>query len=468
MFTLNAQPVLLIPDQVALDQMEVVVHHSEEADVREAPHEALVHRDETHNMQHLNIPLKKHTKTTRPLGRVVWLLVGLLVVTGFLAYRVGTLWFHRGSILSLAPNDTILAIELQLNERTAPFLFDWLAGVPLISDRSLDLQDLAPYIHGNLAVFVTKDGSRSVAIRSDENSLPSQLLSQFSITSQKQSSFVLLSSTLVPITGTASILGPLLPSIGSTWLGRVVLPQDGLVGNLFVSKTSLSFEIESNKRSRQEDLSLLETAISLRGLSWEQNGSVLPGLDQLLSQKSLILENTLGIDVFVLPSETSLEILLKIEDPAVIADDLIRELQQIGAFTRPSIISQTLSDGTQLEEILVQPELVSVEEISTAVGVSYRVPIGGGSYILATLHEGFVYFTNSQDLLEKFASETEVMEATSCSEFPSRIRPSFLVDQTSLNSLQPQLSLLNAVFDDFSAISFEFKKYSTIVHLCRI
>ncbi|MCR4314606.1 MAG: hypothetical protein NUV84_05175 [Candidatus Uhrbacteria bacterium] len=442
--------------------------HFEEADDPEVLREALVHHDETHNMQHLNIPLKRHTKTTRPMRQVVWLLVGLLVVTGFLAYRAGALWFNQGKILSMAPSDTIIAVELQLNERTAPFLLDWLAGVPLLSDRSLELRDLAPYVHGDLAVFVTKDGGRSVAIRSDESDLPTKLLSQFSITSQIQEPFVLLSPTLVPMTGTTSFMSPLLPSIGRTWLGRVVLPQDGLAGNLFISTTSLTLGVETNKRVTGENRAIPEATIALGGLSWGEEGSVLPGLGQILSERSLILENTGSIEVAVVPAESGLEILLKIEAPEATSEDLIRELEQIGAFARPTIASQILPDGTQLEEILVQPELVSVEEISTNIGVSYRVPVGGGVYILAALHKGSVLFSNSQTLLERYAEETKGEEGTNCPEFSNRMNPAFLIEQTSLNHMQPQFGLLSEVFDDFSAISFEFKKYSTVVHLCRI
>ena len=402
------------------------------------------------------------------MRQVVWLLVGLLMVGGFLAYQVGAWWFNRGAILSIAPSDTILAVELQLNKRTAPFLLDWLEGVPLLSDRSLELRDLAPYVHGDMAVFVTKDGGRSVALRSSEDELPSQLLSQFSITSQRQGSFVLLSPTLVPITGLASFMSPLLPSIGKTWLGRVVLPEDDLAGSLFVSPTSLTLEVETPKRVTQESRSLPDAAIALSGLSWTKEGSGLPGLEQLLSESSLILEHAGRMNVAIVPVESGLEILLEIEAGEVTSDDLIKELEQIGAFARPTLASQTLPDGTQLEEILVQPDLVSVEEISTGIGVSYRVPVGGGSSVLATLHDGTVLFSNSQTLLERYATEEQGKGVTSCTELSNRVNTSFLVDQTSLDHMQPQLGLFNGVSDNFSSISFEFKKYSTIMHLCRI
>jgi hypothetical protein len=143
-------------------------------------------------------------------------------------------------------------------------------------------------------------------------------------------------------------------------------------------------------------------------------------------------------------------------------------LEIIGAFARPTLASQTLPDGSELEEILVQPELVSVEEISTGIGVSYRVPVGGGSSVLATLHDGLVLFSNSQILLERYTGGTQDDETRNCNGFSDRVDPAFLIDQTSLNHLQPQLGLFKGVLDNFSAISLEFKKYSTVVYLCRI
>lgn len=419
-------------------------------------------------MQHLNISLSRHTKTTRRNRQVVWLLVGLLIIGGFLASRVGTLWLNRGAILSLAPSDTILAVELRLNKQTAPFLLDWLAGVPLLSDRSLELQDLAGSIHGDLAIFVTKNGQRSIGIRSNEDNLPVELLRQFSIVTQKQGSFILLSSTLVPIAGIKSFSSPVLPSMGKAWLGRVVFPQDGLAGSLFLSTTSLTLEVEPHERVTGETRFLQEAAVALGGLNWGEEGPVLPGLKRLLSKGSLILENTRSIYVAVVPVESGLETLLKIEAPEVTSDDLIRELEQIGAFARPTLASQTLPDGSELKEILVLPELVSVEEISTSLGMSYRVPVGGGSYIFAALSDGSVLFSNSQTLLESYGGRTQNKAPTICTESSNRVSPSFLAEETSLDHLGPELGLFNQVFDDFSAISFEFKKYSTVVHFCRI
>lgn len=393
-----------------------------------------------------------------------------LVMSVFVLWSLASWWFGRASILALAPSDTSLAIGLRLNDQTAPFLLEWLSGIPLISDRSLELGDLAPFVRGDIAVFVNKDGRLSVAVRANRDGLPSELLNQFAISSQEQGPFVLLSSTLVPIAGTTTEVGhPVLPSLKNVWLGRVVLPQDGLAGNLYLSDEDLTLELKTPRSQAQTVAVVPDAALALSGLQWGEGGSPLLGLTRMLSAfdgESLMVGTGWDMGLVVRPSEEGLDVLLSVEAPEATTQDIIEELERIGALARPTVSTQTLPDGTKLEEILVQPDLVSVEEISTSLGVSYRVPTRGGASIIAALHDDLALFTNSQGLMESYVADTS--QDLSVCEGSSSIDPDFLVDQATTDRLNPQLSLLNALFDDFSDISFEVKKYSTDVHLCRI
>ena len=425
-------------------------------------------------MQHLNIPLSRHTKTTRRNRQVVWLMAFILLVAAFVVFRLGTMWFSRGSILDLAPSDTVLALELHLNKSTTPFLRDWLKGVPLISNRSLELSDLSPYIHGELAVFVTKQGDRSVAIRSTQSELPGELLGQYGISAQEQGAFVLLSSSLAPITGVDPLVRrPFLPSLGESWLGRVVFTDVSLGGNLFLSKSELTVKVETPRGSTSDAKGFQNASIVLGGLSWAEAGSPLGGLERLVTgllgeSKGIFLQTNTSMDLVVRQNESSLETLLIVKGSEADSASIIEELELIGAFSRPTVVTQTLADGTKLEEILVQPELVSVEEISTSLGQSYRVPTGGGSSILAAEHEGNVLFSNSQQLLEDYTSQLPSNQDDACLGSSNQIDPLFLLGQIHLDALNPLLGLLDGIFDDFSSVSVEFKKYSTNVHLCRI
>ena len=144
----------------------------------------------------------------------------------------------------------------------------------------------------------------------------------------------------------------------------------------------------------------------------------------------------------------------------------MQELEDIGTIHSPTIVTQTLPDGSSLDEIMIQQDLVSVEEVSTSVGLSYRVPVGGGESIIASVHEGSLLFSNNQKLLEDYAKTSE-SSTSSCFMLTNWLDPSFLLLETQLDHLNPDLALLDRALSEFSAISFEVKKYSTITHFCR-
>lgn len=429
--------------------------------------EVLAHRERA-NMQHLNIPLSRHTKTTRRNRQVVWLMALVIIIGAFCAFRLGTMWLSRSTILSLAPSDTVLVLELHLNKSTAHFLGKWLSGVPLISNRSLELSDVSPYTKGELALFVTKSGERSVALRATKTDLPLDLLNNYGISTQEKGAFILLSSTLIPISGTKPFVHrPLLPSLGKAWLGRVVLPDSSLGGNLFLSQSEMTLEIDSRKRTPTSSQSLETASLVLGGLSWGENGSPLVGLERL-SKNSVFLAKNSQMEAVVRSKEGNHETLLIIKNTPIDKEVVLEELERIGAFARPTLMTQTLIDGTKFEELLVQPELVSVEEISTALGTSYRVPTWGGTSISAVLRDGDAFFTTSQALLDDFVQNQEEAPNSHCPSGNAKLNPQFLLEQTNIDHVSSWFGSIESIFDDFSLISIEFKKYSTNLHLCLI
>ena len=71
-------------------------------------------------MERLRIPFSRHTQTTRRQRWVVWVLGAVLVFFLFILSRVGVIWFSADTLLSLAPEETVFAIELQLTKKTQP------------------------------------------------------------------------------------------------------------------------------------------------------------------------------------------------------------------------------------------------------------------------------------------------------------------------------------------------------------
>jgi hypothetical protein len=443
-----------------------------EADDLGALHVALVPLDEMDKMQRLNIPLERQTRTTRPTRRVVWLLMGGLLLGACTVAQLGMMWFGRGTILKLAPSDTILAIELRLDEHSAPFLFDWLAGVPLISDRSLDLIDLAPYIHGEFAVFLTKSGDRTVAFRAKKDNLSEEMLNTYSISIQEKGNFILLSSSLVPISGVEDVSArPFFPQIKQKWLGRILFPDTGMQGNLLLSQQDLVVSLKTPQAS-QSELPNIDSALAFGGLTWGSDGSPIVGLERFASRLSesentLFLDNSNEIEVFIRPNETSKDVLMVLHRNETEATELLEELRYFGALAKPSLVTQVLQDGSSMDEILVQPELVSVEEVATSVGSSFRVPIMGGGFAIASIHNGSVLLSNSEMLIEEYISSNTLAQ-DSCSVSGTHLFPDFLIQEIHVARSDKRLSVLDSLFNNFSSISIEFKKYSTDVHFCRI
>ncbi|MBI4591934.1 hypothetical protein HY733_00605 [Candidatus Uhrbacteria bacterium] len=385
----------------------------------------------------------------------------------FVVFRLGTWWFNRGAILSLAPTDTILAAELHLNQQTRSFLSDWLAGIPLISDRELELEDLSPYIHGDLAIFVTKNGDRSVAIRTSKDELPTDLLTQYGILIQEQGPFVFLSSTLVPISDNASLVHrPFLPSLGKIWLGRIVFPDVEIAGNLFVSDHEVRLELRTPQKTTAEFKIIENASLALAGLTWGEEGTPLDGLKRL-TQDSLLLREEAHMSIVMRVGEQGLETLVVLRDLEMDSTLIIDELERIGAIARPFLVTETLPDGSNFKEIFVQPESISVEEISTPIGTSFRVPTREGEFILAAIHENLALFSNNQKLLEDYAAAPQ-NTSSDCTVLTNWLDPTFLLLESRQDYLHPALNILNGLIDDFSGISFEVKKYSRVVHFCRI
>lgn len=425
-------------------------------------------------MQRLNIPLARHTKTTRRNRRVVWLLALGLLVFGVLVSRIGALWFSRDEIFSLAPAKTALAVELQINTTTAPLIASLLEDVPLISLRSLELTDLLPFIHGSLALFLTQDGDRSVAIRAAAGELP-DFLAAYGITAQQQGRFVLLSNTLLPISGLSSrVRKPFLPSMAKTWLGRIELPDLPLGGSITYDETNISLEFPE----RQQDGTVARAARKDLAISLAMNppqDSILPAFERLTESFSgkagaVWPEITASGEVVVQirPAETGLETLMIFKKTDVSKQAVIEQLQIMGAFSRPVIDSTALPDGTHMEEILVQPELVPIEEISTKFGLGYRVVTGSGKALVVAWDAQDLLLTNSETLLGDYATSNthERRDPVACSGDNGYLDPSFLLSQVTLQQYDPSYQVLAALFDEIQGISVEFKKYSTKVVLC--
>lgn len=428
---------------------------------------------DSHFMQRLNIPLYRHTKTTRHHRRVVWPLVIVSIVGLFALSQVGILWFRRGEILSLAPVDTILAIQVQINKATEHDLRNWLKSIPLLSNRSIELEDVLPFTHGELAIFVTSDGTRSIAIRAKETDIPQDLLDGYSISAQQQGQFVLLSETIQPIRGVlATDLGFLVPSASSVWLGRVVLPDVEMTGNLVKTSDRLTLTMKDKKRSQTpihplENLSVYLTGVANDASIRALEGLLFPFIAEENGEKAVIFDKNLNVDILIQGTDGSIRTLLIFKDVELSEEAIIKQLQLIGALSRPSTISSTLPDGSLYEEMVVQPDLISVEKIVTNDGFAYRVASFGSGEVIAANRKGDLLLSTDLDLLETEQVNQQQGETYCGITNNSYIDPEFILSSYKKLSLDPTIAVFKKFMGEFSLISLEFKKYSTKLHFCR-
>ncbi|MDG1950215.1 MAG: hypothetical protein P8J32_05390 [bacterium] len=424
-------------------------------------------------MQKLNIPLHKHTRATRRTRRVVWLPVIAVLVGLFLASRFGVLWFSRGTILAAAPAETVAALHLQNSKKAAPLLQSYFHGIPLISNRSLTIEELLRWTEGELAVFLQADGSRSVALRTDETNLPENLFDSYGISIQEHGSFVLLSESLLPVVGlemTSPV--PFLPSLGKTWLGQVILPESGSKTSIFHTHSGLLLITDTEKQQVPDDLAAdTELSLALQSLPMTLVEDDVPGLDRLsraFFKDSQENASFLGFDQdsiqLFLSGEDTNDVLLTFDGQAMTKEALLKQLQLLGAFGRPLLVEIELPDETSYQELQIRPDLISVEEFSLMGNVAYRVSTNTNQDVVAVVQDHQLLLANSTKIVEAYLSPE--VEETECSGNLGFLSPAHLLREVQSVHIEPSLAALYPFFSQFSLITFENEKYSTEIRLC--
>lgn len=425
-------------------------------------------------MERLHIPFSRHTQTTHRQRWVVWLLGAVLVTLLFFVSRAGTVWFSRNTIFSLAPEETVLAVQLQLTKKTQPIWQAFLDSVPLISKRSLDIEDFIPLAHGELALFITKQGDQAVALRATKNSLPQTLLEKYHISVQEKGNFVLLSEKLLPITGIeASSRRSFFPSVKNMWLGTVFIPEEKQEGIIYRNSSSTVIEFKTKKQRSSEQKYVENTDLYLNRLLINENDvSSIKSMRRLLTsllkkkdgEKPLLI-NDQEMSVLFRQTETSADTLLIFKNHSFTTEDVTRNLQIIGALAKPSFANVPLPDGTSYDKIVVSPDLIPVEQISLNEESVYRVAGGSHEFILALFKNNELLLSNSQTFIEDYLAQSSYEKRNLC-ETHDYLNPETLLSQIQLEAFDPLVSVYEKIFSQFSLISFETKKYSMNIRLC--
>lgn len=323
-------------------------------------------------MKRLNIPLRRHYRTTHQPRWVFWILAIFFVSVLLLTYLLSTLWFTRPSLLKAAPIDTEIAINIIATKSNTPSLIQYLNNIPLISNRSLTINDLKPQIKRGFALFINKDGSRSVALNTKIDNLPIALLDSHSIVVQKiDKNTVLLSERLMPagkMLVTHNIKSTF-PFINKKLLATIHTSENN---NGFIYKTADSLEIiisnlELPVLSRSvpdNTIAFLSTPVSTKNdaLFMFLLGNTEHVIDSV-STKQIIMDILSSKGSFIITkTDKNIDILIE-SDLNITEKERVDLIKMIVSAQNPIIEVMELDDGTYMKEILIQPELLSVEEI---------------------------------------------------------------------------------------------------------
>ncbi|PJA45184.1 hypothetical protein CO174_04440 [Candidatus Uhrbacteria bacterium CG_4_9_14_3_um_filter_50_9] len=412
-------------------------------------------------MQRLNIPLSRHRKTTRHNKRVVWLLVATAILAIGMFIQLTGRWYTRATILSAAPVDTIVAIHLPINPTTIKHQLQLLNAVPLISNRSLTLEDLLVYIDGDLGWFLLEDGTRAVAIRNSIE-IPELLLKNFGLVAQEtESGFTVLSETLLA-EGGGEMDGKSSPFFAGLrgYIGQIVIADElPIQASLFIDDDTLVINTSVKSQGGEPYTvpsgtelflstaalpNILDSLVSSLPVSLNEF-QVAERISELFrGEKHLLITNNSQnqlqtlIEFIQIPEET---------DPEEI-------LRFISASNNPYFQEKVLNDGTVSKEIRVEPENITVAEISSGLLPVYQVAMNGADQMYASLNNESLVISTDKDLLLYWISPKEV-QLNTCEASMFLAKTDFILEQISLKHIHSNYSFINTIFSRFSTISIE-------------
>ena len=369
-------------------------------------------------MQHLNIPLSKNSQTTRRTRWVVWLLVFSIVCIGAITAWATTLWFTRDTIYTASPEHTVSAARFFVSGTKGKLVESVLSKTPLISNRSLTFSDFAPYLGGEFIIFISEDGSRSIAIRKGMNPLPQTFLDSQSITSQDAGhGIILLSDRQQAIKPT--ILKPkLLSGIsypGHVWIGEFVETTKNKRSFIYANRKGIEISLNNAKTKSvpfkkipnntiaylstsalTKDSELSDPLSSL--LQFIDDKEVLNSFKQIIDSESqmILTKDNDGVGFFITSDQ----------EDSHNTSTLEQILRSIATLSLPKIQETLLSDGSTIKEIVANPEEISVEQVTILGTQVNRVHTNNGVLLAGSTKLNNFFLTNREDLFRQFKTNS--------------------------------------------------------------
>ncbi len=428
--------------------------------------------------QHLHIPLTRHRKTTRHSRRVVWIVASFACLS-ILATTISRVWLTRNTVFQAAPENSQVAIQLLLNKRTWPILQQLLENTPLVSNRDLTITDIAPFAHGELGWFFHDDGTRSIAIRSQQDDIPTDLLDAKHVVVQETNPHVfLLSEKLQPISGlgiSSSYFRNLFISPFSTVLGEYHEKNQGKSARISHRSGKISFQLPIRVDEIESETKYLpiETFLYLFTPVLSNNEMIRDVVGAFSHTAAPLFHESLQDFISNLASNHGQFLLANPENPtflfasdADIPDQLRVDLLQVSlSLQNPSIRTLALTDGTSTKELIADPDLVPVE-LRTVEGTEFFRASTDENTIFSSKGTKPIV-SNDENLIRNWLSQTqEDKKLMPCDTNIAFLETTNLLDANFESSDYYKNATVIDLLKKFSVIGMKSNGNKIEMHLC--
>ncbi|TAK04222.1 hypothetical protein EPO34_03690 [Patescibacteria group bacterium] len=423
-------------------------------------------------MKNLGIQLGT-SQTTRHRRVVSWRIMAAVLCFA-MTWGVSGAWFGRDTLSAAAPEGTIAVARFTPRGGSWDVMGRTLGAFPLISNRSLTVLDIRPFVQGEFAIFFGPDGRRSLAVRSDDRHMPMAALDSQGIVVERIKRHVfLLSDQPQPIHGMPVRRAWNIPPAawsGSRDIGSFSTADD-LVGTMYVTRDA-SLEIRflpkglpsmsipayegiiayvatpllPNLDLRWLSPSLSQLGVPLRGPEAESISTWTSGPGAILLGKN---------DRYLFSIEKS-----RLDGFA--AQDVLR---LSAAMQSPTTKDWLLPDNTKASEIIADPGKTTVESVVMAGHEVLGVLVRNGTILQTTEDRGNILFSNDPDLLQSWITESPRSQ-TACGgnvlfvDLPALVGLSAMFPDT----IQP--SVLSELAREFASVSVNNNWMQTTITFC--
>lgn len=176
-------------------------------------------------------------------------------------------WFTRDTLAAYAPENTIITVRITPTKQTWPILLNNFSNLALIKNQGLTLKTIAPYVKGELSIFVNRDFSRVLAFHGQIPEEIESLLISSGYYVQTESSTVVISENEYQITDRPTKI-PFISRMYPNTFGQII-SEGQEIFKLKLSESELKIDIGDIPETASLELSdKLILALSIPKGNW--------------------------------------------------------------------------------------------------------------------------------------------------------------------------------------------------------